>query len=225
VSDDTDPVTEPPPVHPEEEDRAFWEVYGAWDPLTVAELREVMDGFPEPWWLVGGHAIEAFTGVPRSHEDIDVVVFHDAVTALLRQLGGAFHLWSNHGGTFRVIDEAQPEPLHPLSQVWIRRNAASPWRADFILNPGRDGGWVSRRDDSHVADLTEVTWLDTDGVRYQNPEIVLHHKAKQNRPKDEWDRDRALPLLTPEQRTWLADAVRRTYPDHPWQRLLDDSSP
>lgn len=207
-----------------EEDRGFWKVYGAWDPLTLDELREVMQGFPEPWWVVGGHALEAFTGVPRPHDDVDVVVFHDAVPALRRQLGDMFHLWSNHGGTFRVIDDANPEPLNPLSQVWIREDAASPWRADFILNPSRDGRWVSRRDESHVADLGQVTWTDAEGVRYLNPEIVLHHKARQERPKDEWDRDRVLPLLSREQRAWLADAVRRTYPDHSWQRLLDDWS-
>ena len=209
------------PEPPTEDDRAFWDVYGAWDPLSVGELREVMQGFPEPWWLVGGHAIEAFTGVHRPHEDIDVVVFSDAVPALRRQLGSRFHLWSNHSGTFRVIDDAHPDPLDPLSQVWIRESAASPWRADFVLNLSRDGRWVSRRDDTHVAALDDVTWVATDGVRHQNPEIVLHHKARRARPKDEWDRDRVLPLLDSRQRRWLADAVRRTYPDHAWQPLLD----
>jgi len=114
----------PPPPPPEPDDRRFLEVYGAWDPMTVLEVREAMDGFPEPWWVVGGHAVEAFTG---------------------------------------------------------------------------------------------------DGVRYMRPEVVLHHKALHRRAKDEWDRDRVLPLLTAERRRWLAEAVRRTYPDHhPWQPLLDD---
>jgi hypothetical protein len=192
--------------------------------MTVAEVREVMDGFAHPWWIVGGHAIEAFTGVRRAHEDIDVVVFDDAVPALRRQLGGRFHLWSNDGGTFRVIDDRHPEPLDPQSQIWIRRNATSPWRVDFILNPSEDGRWVSRRDPSHVADLDDVTWVDTDGVRYLRPEIVLHHKARQGRPKDEWDRDQALPRLARDERVWLARAVARTYPGHPWQRVLDEWS-
>ena len=29
-----------------------------------------MDGFDRPWWIIGGWAIEAFTGVPRKHEDL-----------------------------------------------------------------------------------------------------------------------------------------------------------
>ncbi|HET7386950.1 MAG TPA: hypothetical protein VFJ19_09845 [Nocardioidaceae bacterium] len=118
-----------------------------------------MAGYPHPWWLVGGHAIEAFTRVPRVHEDIDLVVFSDPVPELRAQLGGHFHLWSNAGGTFRIIDDAHPEPRDPLSQIWMRVDAHSPWQVDCILNPSRDGRWVSKRDETHEADLDEVTWV------------------------------------------------------------------
>ena len=50
-----------PAWEPTEEDIAFYDVYGDWDPLTPSELARLMTGFPRPWWLVGGHAIEAFT--------------------------------------------------------------------------------------------------------------------------------------------------------------------
>ncbi|MGZ4437446.1 MAG: hypothetical protein ACXVW6_07395 [Nocardioidaceae bacterium] len=205
---------------PDEEDRAFTAVYGAWDPLTPAELARLMDGFPAPWWIVGGHAIEAFTGVPRVHEDIDLVVFRDAVPALREQLGGHFHLWSNHGGTFRIIDDAHPEPLHPLSQIWMRVDASSPWRVDCILNDVREGRWVSRRDDAHVADLDEVTFV-ADGIRYQRPEVQLLIKARLDRVKDRLDLDVTWPLLDDTQRTWLRETLRRTHPGHGWQPLLD----
>ena len=69
---------------PDADDLAFSVVYGDWDPLAPRELAVLMDGFPEPWWIVGGHAVEAFTGVRRFHEDIDLVVFADAVPALDR---------------------------------------------------------------------------------------------------------------------------------------------
>lgn len=206
---------------PDAEDLAFLDVYGDWDPVTPVELRDLMDGFPEPWWVVGGHAVEAFTGVPRFHEDIDLVVFSDAVPALREQFRGVFHLWSNHGGTFRIIDDDHPEPLHPLAQVWMRENARSPWRVDCPVNPSRDGRWQSKRDDSLVFDLDEVTWVAADGVRYLNPEVALHYKAKQVRPKDDVDLRTVLPLLSDERRAWLREAVRRTYPDHVWQPLLD----
>jgi hypothetical protein len=84
---------------PDAEDEAFCAVYGDWDPLTPDELRDLMAGYPQPWWVVGGWSVEAFTGVPRFHEDIDLVVYTEHVPQLREQLGGVFHLWSNDGGT------------------------------------------------------------------------------------------------------------------------------
>lgn len=206
---------------PDEDDLAFLDVYGDWDPLTPRELAGLMDGFPHPWWLVGGHALEAFTGVPRFHEDIDLVVFGVHLPALREQLGGTFHLWCNHGGTFRILDDEHPEPLHPLCQVWMRENARSPWRVDCILNPGDGSRWVSRRDESVELDLDEVTWVAEDGIRYLTPEMALFFKAKQHRRKDEVDLANAWPLMSRTQRAWLRDAVRRAYPDgHPWDERL-----
>ncbi len=223
MSGPTGPGAAGPPLawEPTAEDVAFCDVYGDWDPLTPAELAHVMDGFPRPWWIVGGHAIEAFTGVARFHEDIDLVVFADDLAVLREQLRGVFHLWSNHGGTFRVLDDEHPEPLHPLAQVWMRVDARSPWRVDCPVNPGRDGRWVSKRDDTHVADLEDVTWVAADGLRYLAPEVVLHFKARQARVKDRLDLENAWPLMDDAARAWLADAVRRTEPDHAWQAFLD----
>ena len=133
---------------PDAEDEAFCAVYGDWDPLTPTELRDLMAGYPEPWWVVGGWSVEAFTGVPRFHEDIDLVVYVEHVPQLREQLGGLFHLWSNAGGTFRLIDDRSPEPIEPLSQIWMREDARSPWRVDCILNGSVGGRWQSKRDAS-----------------------------------------------------------------------------
>ncbi|QNN52024.1 hypothetical protein [Nocardioides mesophilus] len=205
---------------PTEEDRAFLDVYGPWDPLAPAELQRLMAGFEPPWWVVGGHAIEAFTGVRRVHEDIDLVVFADDVQALRAQLGGTFHLWGMNDGTMRVIDERHPDPVHPLCQIWMRVDASSPWRVDCILNPSAEGRWQSRHDDSFVADLDEVTWVAADGIRYLDPAITLLFKARQQRPKDAIDLANTWPLLPPERRAWLRDAVAHRYPDHPWTERL-----
>jgi hypothetical protein len=214
-------VTEPLAWEPTAEDLAFCDVYGDWDPLTPVELRDLMTGFPADWWVVGGHAVEAFTGVRRFHEDIDLVVFTKDVPALRAHLGDTFHLWNNWGGTFRILDDEHPDLQHPLSQIWMRTDARSPWQVDCILNPDRDGRWLSKRDDTHVADLVDVTWVAEDGVRYLAPEVTMLFKALQHRPKDEVDLDNVWPLLDGRQRAWLADAVRRTLPDHPWQPRLD----
>jgi len=208
-------VTEPA-IDEQAEDLAFYDIYGGWDPLLPAEVAELLQGFRHPWWVVGGHAIEAFTGLPRPHEDIDISFFPDALPDLRRQLEPEFHLWSNDGGTFRFLDERNPEPLAPLAQVWMRKNARSPWVMDGVPSPSVDGRWQSKRDQTHVADLDEVTWVDDQGIRYLNPEVVLLFKSKAHRAKDERDLTAAWPLLSTAQRAWLADAVHRQDPHHPW---------
>jgi hypothetical protein len=92
---------------------------------------------------------------------------------------------------------------------------------DCILNPSVESRWQSRHDPDLTAELTDVTWVAPDGIRYLNPEVVLLFKAKQHRSKDVVDLETAWPLLTSEQQGWLREAVRRRYPSHPWQPRLD----
>lgn len=110
--------------------------------------------------------------------------------------------------------------LDPAGVAEFMAGFARPWLIDLPITPDRDGLWTSKRWAEHVAPLDEVTWVAETGIRYVNPEIALHYKARLNRPKDNLDLDRTLPLLGPEQRAWLRDAVRRTEPGHPWLARL-----
>jgi len=187
-----------------DEELAFERLYGPWRALTPAELAELMDGMKAPWWLAGGHAIEAFTGVSRPHEDADMGFFGRDLPELRRHFDGRYHLWSVHGTTFRPLTDEQPEPLDLRSQIWIREHAQASWLVDGLITPDVDGRWLSKRDPEHVADLDEVTWLDGDGVRYLDPEIVLLFKAAGDRRKDRRDLEVAWPLLDQEKQEWLA---------------------
>jgi hypothetical protein len=211
-------VREPLGLTPEEleEDRRFHALYGPWQPLDPDGARAFFEGFDRPWWLVGGWAIEAFTGAAREHEDIDVSMLACDVPALREFVGDRWHLWSNNGGTFRPLTDRHSDLPAPDCQIWVRRDAGSPWVMDMPLSPDVDGLWQSKRDPDHVAPLDEVTWVTDDGVRVADPEIVLLHKAAQVRPKDRRDLERAWPLLDERQRDWLRDAVARVHPGHAW---------
>lgn len=202
------------------EELAFQRLYGPWQPMTPSELRTLMSDFTQPWWIVGGHAVEAFTAVPRRHEDIDLTIFAEHLPELRTLVEGRFHLWSAGGGALRPVDEQHPEPHEDAGQVWLREHALAPWRVDCILNPSDHGRWVSKRDSSHVADLDEVSWVTPDGIRYLNPEVTLLLKAKQARRKDEIDLANAWPRMSSAQRDWLRDAVGRLYPEHAWLERL-----
>jgi hypothetical protein len=203
------------------EDERFFRWYGGWEPLDPPGLAAFLEGFPRPWWIVGGWSIEAFTGVPREHEDIDLSILACDVPALREHVGDEWNLWSNHGGTLRPLDDRHPEVLDDRSQVWVRRSAYEPWIIDIPLTPDQDGLWTSKRDPDHVAPLEDVTWLAGDGIRYLRPEITLLYKAVLHRPKDDVDLAVTWPLLDPVARAWLVDAVRRLYPGHAWLERLD----
>ena len=203
---------------PEEDadEARFVRWYGAWEPLDPPALAEFMAGFERPWWVVGGWSIEAFTGVPREHEDVDLSILACDLHAFRAHVGDDWCLWSNHGGMLRPFDDRFPEVIDVRSQVWVRRSAYDPWVIDLPITPDRDGLWVNKRDESHVLPVEEATWVADDGVRYLRPEISLLYKAALHRPKDDRDLAVTWPLLDGPARAWLRETVERLYAGHPW---------
>jgi len=219
---------EPLAFTPEEQadEDAFERLYGRWEPLTPPEVVTLLSGFDCPWWIVGGWAVDAASGVPREHEDVDVSMLARDVPALYDHLKHEWHVWNNNEGTIHPLSDKHPGAREPVNQLWLRRDATSPWVMDVILIADRDGQWVSRRDPAHVAPVEQVTWVHSDGIRYQRPEIVLLHKAFAARRKDERDLRVVWPTLDDRARRWLSEQVAQLYPDHRWLRLfegLDDA--
>jgi hypothetical protein len=208
------------PLEPSPEERAeddYWTaLYGRWEPLGVAGVVDFFAGFDRPWWLVGGWAVEAFTGARREHEDIDVSMLARDVPAFREFVGDRWHLWTITNGAMLPLTDRWPDLPAPDCQVWVRRDAGSPWVMDVPITPDVDGRWQNKRLLDHVAPLGEVTWVTDDGVRLLNPEIVLLFKARLNRTKDRRDLARALPLLSDRQRGWLREQIAALWPDHAW---------
>ncbi|MGY4769495.1 nucleotidyltransferase domain-containing protein [Kribbella sp. CWNU-51] len=198
------------------EELAFQRLYGPWKVSTPADAQELMHGYDGDWWINGGWAIEAFTGVRREHEDVDVSLWRRDIEKLRFHLNGRYDLWSNAGGRLQPLTDERPEQPDDADQIWLRRHALAPWEFDLQPNPDRDGRWVFRRDPTLDYALDEITWRAPDGIRYINPELAIAYKARLGRPKDERDLDATLPLLTPDRRTWLADMIDHLHPNHPW---------
>lgn len=203
------------------EEDAFQAVFGRWLPLTPAEVAVEMAAFTRPWWIVGGWAIEAATGYEREHEDIDLSIFARDVPTFVAAMAGRWHVWNIVGDTLRPLtpETVGTRPPDPTSQLWLRRDAASPWVVDIPLTPDIDGHWTHKFVPDLTNNLDKVTF-ERDGIRYLAPELVLLYKARLARPKDDPDFEAVLNCLTPLCREELRVHLERLVPGHRWLSRL-----
>ena len=197
---------------------AFVELYGPWARRTPADVAALFADYPGRWWIAGGWAIEAFTGVVREHDDIDPSVLRSDLPALRRHLDGKLDIWSAADGALRPLLPAEDE-LEGAIQVWTRPHALAPWEYDILLTPGTPQEWVYRRDESIRLPMAEALWT-LDGIPYLRPEIQLLYKAAGLRTKDQSDFEATAPLLDSASRTWLRTQLVRTLPGHRWIAAL-----
>jgi hypothetical protein len=178
-----------------------------------------MQGFDRPWWIIGGWSIEVFTGVVRSHDDMDISILSSDAEAFRLFLGNRWTPWNVDDGWFRPFD-ARFRDVRPDSQIWVRRDAQSPWILDVPFTPDTDGRWTNKRNLDHSEDLEAVTWFAPDGLRYARPEVTLMFKAAQARDKDIRDAEVTLPRLGDAARRWLHEALINMDPQHTWLSVL-----
>src|SRR5258708_27770740 len=180
----------------------FQSLYGPWDPLTPAQVAEMLAGSSVRWWIVGGRAARV-GAADRHHDDTDIAVDIADLEPLRCQLAG-WDLWEAHEGTLRPL-----LPGDTLSrgreQLWVRRNAHQPWRLDVQLDKGGPG-WVYKRD-ARVRVAWERALHVVDGVAFLRPELALLHQAHLDRPKDRAELTAAH--LTPHTRARLAAVLSR----------------
>lgn len=197
-------------------------IYGPWVPRTPADAARLFAGHPGRWWIAGGWALEAFTGVSRAHGDLDPSIPRQELPLLRRHLAGTLDLWSADQETLRVLlpDDIGRDSL-PTSceNVWARSNGGDPWQYDVILMDVTDGRWVFKRDARITLPVEEIIW-SVDGIPYLRPEVQLLHKANGLRPKDRADFAATWPLLEPAPRRWLRESVELAHPGHPWLEVL-----
>ncbi len=189
--------------------------YGPWEPLTIPAIAAEMVGFARPWWVAGGYALEALAGRSwRGHGDVDVGLFGEDATAVRAHLAGweAWAAWP--AGTLVPWPAGEPLPGE-AHDIWVRRDAGSPWAIQLMFDRRDGDDWVFRRDAAVRLPAAELTW-ERDGVRYIRPEVQLLYKAKGQRPKDEADFAEVAPLLGPAERRWLREQLERLHPGHAW---------
>jgi hypothetical protein len=150
--------------------------YGPWRAQTPRNAAELLGAYGGRWWIAGGWAIEAFTGVPRQHGDLDLSIPRSDVAALHEYVAGFLDVWQADKGDLRPL----VHPTDPLSatcgNLWLRPGGAEPWEYDVVLMHITGATWTYKRDARISLPLEEILWA-REGISYLRPEVQLLHKA------------------------------------------------
>ena len=176
-----------------------------------------------PWFVAGGWAVDLHLGrVTRPHGDVDVAVYrhdqaalHAALTArgwaLRKVVAGRLVPWR--------AAEWLALPVHEVHATSATRDA----RLELLLNEGDEAEWRFRKAPASVARPRALVERRRAGrLPFYAAEVPLLYKAlaSKRRPVDDADFDAALPTLDAEPRAWLAAALGRLAPRHPWLARL-----
>jgi hypothetical protein len=188
-------------------------------------VSSLMAGFPHPWFISGGWAIDLFLNqVTRPHSDVEIGLLRNHQQALQTQFAG-WRLTKNDflrpEGAARVPWDNDDWVAAPLFQVQAWRPEDEEPAYDFFLNDSVEGAWQFRHVPSITRPVEEMSMRSPDGIPFLVPEIQLAFKGKGQRPKDEHDFTHVLPHLSEAQRVWLARTLKAAYGTHSWIARLD----
>lgn len=190
-------------------------LYGPWIPRTPQDAAALFAGYDGTWWIAGGWAVEAFTGVPRLHDDVDPSIPRSDVAALRAHLAGRLDVWQADDGVLRPMVEEEDTISDTCENLWLRPSGAEPWEYDVILMHTTPTTWTFKRDSRISLPLPSILWA-RDGITYLRPEVQLLHKARAVRPKDQVDFEACAPLLGDVAGAWLRESLDLAHPGHLW---------
>jgi hypothetical protein len=192
------------------------------DGRAVRRVADVLSGFARPWFVAGDRAIDCFLGEKtRPRSGVEVAVFRDDQFALAGRLSGWFFEKVVPEDRGRIEPWREGEYLSaPVYKLRARGPGDDPDRLVFLLND-RDGDeWIYRRNETVRRELSKAGLRTDAGVPYLAPELVLLERAPTFDAEDERDFEAVAPRLPEERRAWLAGALERTDPNHPWLAAL-----
>ncbi len=206
-------------MDPELTDEEFHRVYGPGASPTLPEIATMFAGAPFRWWICGGWSLELGAAPRRHHDDVEVGIVRDELP-MIREWLSDYHLWDIHAGalTFMKLGFELPDDHE---QLWLRRDAYSPWLMDLMLTPVEGETWFYKRDRRVARPFAEAVHPGPDGIPRQRPEIGLLFKARRRVARDEEDFGAVVPTLSEADRAWLRAAIELTEPsDNPWLERL-----
>lgn len=78
-------------------------IYGPWRSTSPTDVATMFQNYPGMRWIAGGWAIEAFTGAPRPHGDIDPSIPRPDLPLFRRHMAGRADLWAADQENLRLL--------------------------------------------------------------------------------------------------------------------------
>ena len=195
-----------------------------WEPMPLASVVRLLEGAPFTWWIAGGWALDLHRGrQSRAHGDTDIGVSRHDQAAVQRYFASEWRLYVAHDGKLTPWLPGEWLPS-PKDDIWISRNAESPWTLQTMLVNIVKGQWLYKRLPSIRRAFDDTLLHTPDGIPYLRPEIQLLYKGGKPVWEDKAWRDlhTMLPVLTAEERAWLRSSLAAQFPEgHAWIDALD----
>ena len=194
---------------------------------ALLEVAESVAKLRAPFWFSGGWAIDLHLGrVTREHHDVDVLILrrdHLELHKALKQFSLKKIIPHPEGMPNRgtIVEWPKGERLElPAHQINAYRAGEPEPAFQVMLAESLGDDWVFRRNSEIRMPLARMGFYPLWGLPYLAPEIVLLFKAKHLEERDRIDFANALPLLNPDARRWLREAIEKTHPGHEWLNSL-----
>lgn len=192
-----------------------------WHAWSPTELFSQIERFSRGWYVVGGWALDIWQGRrTRHHEDLEFCVLPNHIDLCRRKLSSLEF--------FSVIDERlvhlpsnEPAPAD-LWQLWGADMAAGCWRVDMMMERGSQEFWSYKRHPAIQLPRTAAIRINSSGISYLAPALVLLFKAKYMRQKDLEDFSNAAPKLGAQEIIDLIHWLDVTQPGHAWIASLEE---
>jgi hypothetical protein len=194
-----------------------------WRDLHPRACAPWFSALTAPWWIAGGWALDLFAGAQsRPHADLDLGILRRDTRAVLEALPSWEVFEADAGVLVRL--GAGRMPRERVNSLWCRQSGDAAWSFELLLDESAGDFWIFRREREIRAPLEKIIRRSAEGLPYLAPEIQLLYKARDRRPRDDADFERIAPRIDRDARAWLARALARVDPGHPWLQVLDELS-
>ncbi len=179
----------------------------------LKDSLKFIESFNEPWFVVGGWAIDLFLGhKTREHHDVDVGIFRKSQLTLQELLlKDGWRLEWMQKGVGHPWEKGQYLEL-PIHEIWGFRSDPN---IEILLNESDENNWQYRRDISVSLPRKQAIFM-RNGIPYLAPEATLMFKSRHIREVDNQDFKAALPKMSAQQRSWLRVSLVSQDPQHTW---------